>query len=90
MPYIQPETISAVANALHSGASIVVPTYQQQRGHPVAFAVKYKEELFNLRGDEGARAIIKRYQTEVELLERDDPGILADIDTLDDLQKQRL
>ena len=85
MPYIRPETTAAVANELHAGANIVVPTYQQQRGHPVAFAAKYKDELQNLQGDEGARSLIKRYQSEVQLLECDDAGILADIDTPEDL-----
>lgn len=85
MPYIRTETISAVANQLRSGANIVVPTYQQQRGHPVAFAAQYKEELLNLRGDEGARSILKRHKNEMQLLACDDPGILADIDTPSDL-----
>ncbi len=46
---------------------------------------KYKDELQNLQGDEGARSLIKRYQSEVQLLECDDAGILADIDTPEDL-----
>lgn len=84
MPYIRPETITAVANKLHAGANIVVPTYQQQRGHPVAFAAKYKDELQNVQGDEGGRSLIKHYQSEVQLLACDDAGILADIDTPED------
>jgi molybdenum cofactor cytidylyltransferase len=86
MPYIRPETILAVANALASGASIVVPTYQNQRGHPVGFAAKYRNELEALRGDEGARSILKRHQSEIYMLECDDAGILADIDTPSDLK----
>lgn len=86
MPYIRPETILAVANALTSGASIVVPAYQNQRGHPVGFAAKFRNELEALRGDEGARSILKRHQSEVSTLECDDAGILADIDTPSDLK----
>lgn len=86
MPFIRPATILAVANALTSGASIVVPTYQSQRGHPVGFAAKFRDELERLRGDEGARSILKRYASEVYKLACDDPGILADIDTLSDLK----
>lgn len=88
MPYIQPATISAVANKLSVGASIVIPTYNSQRGHPVGFAAKFRNELENLHGDEGARSIIKRYPNEVELLQMNDAGILADIDTQDDLKNQ--
>ncbi len=86
MPYIASVTINAVANKLSTGASIVIPTYQGQRGHPVGFSAKFRNELENLHGDEGARSIIKRYPDEVHMLACDDAGILADIDTQADLR----
>lgn len=85
MPYIKPETISAVAQSILSGKSIVIPTYDSQRGHPVGFAAKFRQELEQLQGDEGARSIIKRHPDEVEFLPCDDAGILKDIDTAEDL-----
>ena len=85
MPYIQAATISAVAAKLSAGASIVIPTYQNQRGHPIGFAAKFRNDLENLQGDEGARSIIKRYPNEVALMACDDAGILQDIDTAADL-----
>ncbi|HYN53805.1 MAG TPA: nucleotidyltransferase family protein [Methylotenera sp.] len=86
MPYIQSATISEVATKLNSGSSIVIPTYNGQRGHPVGFSARFRSELENLRGDEGARSIIKRYPDEVHLLPCEDAGILADIDTQADLK----
>lgn len=86
MPYIRPETIRAVANEVAGGASIVIPTYQNQRGHPVGFSAKFRHELENLQGDEGARSIIKRYPNEIHFLPMDDAGILSDIDTPADLK----
>jgi molybdenum cofactor cytidylyltransferase len=85
MPYIRPDTIKAVSTKLSNGASIAIPCYQGQRGHPVAFSSRFRSDLESLQGDEGARSIIKRYSNEVELLHCDDPGILRDIDTLADL-----
>lgn len=85
MPYIQPATISEVTRHLKAGAAIVVPTFQGQRGHPVGFSAKFRNQLESLKGDEGARSIIKRYSHEVTLFACDDAGILADIDTPDDL-----
>lgn len=85
MPDIKPDTISKVARKLGSGASIVIPTFEGQRGHPVGFSAKFRQALEHLQGDEGARAIIKRCSSEVELIATDDAGILADIDTLADL-----
>ena len=85
MPFIQAETILSVANKVADGASIVIPTYQNQRGHPVGFSAKFRGDLENLQGDEGARSIIKRYSEELELLPTDDAGIWVDIDTPNDL-----
>ncbi len=86
MPYINPQTITGVATKLSTGASIVVPTYLGQRGHPVGFSAKYRHELENLYGDEGARSILKRYPSEIHILECDDAGIIADIDLPADLR----
>lgn len=86
MPYIQPQTIRRIADALANGAGIVVPVYRQQRGHPVAFAAKFRSELESVQGDEGARSIVRRHQDEVCLLTCDDAGIVADIDTPSDLR----
>jgi len=85
MPYIDSKTTAAIASKLSEGASIVVPTYQGKRGHPVGFSAKFRAELESLHGDEGARSILKRYPEEIIFLECDDSGILADIDTPADL-----
>jgi molybdenum cofactor cytidylyltransferase len=85
MPYIQTATIRAVGEQLKAGASIVIPTHQNQRGHPVGFSAKFRKELESLQGDEGARSIVKCYSDEVTLLVCEDAGILADIDTPADL-----
>ena len=85
MPYIQSKTIRDVANKVADGASIVIPTYLNQRGHPVGFSEKFRSELESLQADEGARSIIKRYASLVKLLPTNDAGILADIDTPSDL-----
>ena len=85
MPFIQPQTIAAVAAAMMDGALIVAPAYRQQRGHPVAFAASLRGELENLRGDEGARSVLLRHRHEMHVLEVADAGVLADIDTPRDL-----
>ncbi|MDI1360946.1 nucleotidyltransferase family protein [Methylotenera sp.] len=85
MPYVDSKTTAAIASKLSEGASIVVPTYQGKRGHPVGFSAKFRTELESLHGDEGARSILKRYPEEIIFLECDDSGILTDIDTPADL-----
>lgn len=86
MPFVRPLTIRAVADALRAGAQIAIPVYRRARGHPVGFAARMKDQLLGVSGDEGARAIVRRNDRLVQLLDCDDPGILRDIDTREDLQ----
>jgi molybdenum cofactor cytidylyltransferase len=85
MPFIQPSTIRKVSNKIIEGASIVIPTFNDQRGHPIGFSAKFRNALENQRGDIGARSVIKHHLNEVELIMSDDEGILKDIDTVADL-----
>lgn len=84
MPFIAPETISAVARKIVPSGRIVVPAFRGERGHPVGFGSRYRAELLGLEGDEGARSVLKRHSQDVETIECEDPGILRDIDTPDE------
>lgn len=84
LPLVAPQTLRAVAAAL-ARASVVLPMYQGTRGHPVGFAARHGAALQVLTGAEGAAAIVR--QGDVLRLELDDPGIVTDIDTVDDLAR---
>lgn len=86
MPLLRPSSILAVAQALEL-YPVAFAQYRGQRGHPVGFNAELFSELVGLQGDEGARRILARYPSQgVEL---DDPGVLADVDTLEDLERLR-
>lgn len=88
LPLVRPETLQAVARALRDH-DVVVPCHQGHRGHPVGFSARHRVALGTLHGPRGAAAIVAAGHP--LLLELDDPGILADIDTVDDLtQAERL
>lgn len=82
MPLVRPGTLRAVAAALESHP-VVYAQYRGRRGHPVGFAAELFSELIMLDGDEGARRIVTRYPVHGE--EVDDPGVLVDVDTREDL-----
>jgi molybdenum cofactor cytidylyltransferase len=86
MPYLKPDTIRVIAKALSDGAAIAAPAYRGERGHPVGFARRFLDELTGLRGDAGARDILKAHPDWVTLYEVDDPGVLRDIDERSDLE----
>ncbi len=85
MPYVQSATMSLVASQITHATTIIVPTFEEQRGHPVGFGSDYFVELRQLSGDRGARAILERHPEHVRLLPVDDSGIVKDIDTPADL-----
>ncbi len=82
MPWIRADTFLRVAEAA-SVHPIVAPTWQGQRGHPVAFQRSIWPALAALAGDVGARSVLARHG--VTELAVDDAGVCADVDTPDDL-----
>jgi len=83
MPYVDPATLRALAAALAAGAPIAVPVVDGRRGNPVGFGAVHLDALLALRGDQGARGLLRTCPvTEVAVR---DPGILRDVDVPGDL-----
>lgn len=87
MPLIQPSTILAVAEGLER-FPVCYAQHRGRQGHPVGFGTELFTELLGLRGDEGARRLVARYPAQP--LEVDDPGVLFDIDTAEDLARLKV
>ena len=85
MPFIRPETIARIAAGLAEGAVIAAPACNGERGHPVGFARRFRDDLLALTGDEGARRILREHPDWITQYEVDDPGVLRDVDTPADL-----
>ena len=85
LPLIQPTTLQFMAKALHEATQqvipcdVVVPMYQQQRGHPVGFSKACMQDLLQLTGDKGAASVVAKHNSmQVQL---DDVGSVTDVDT---------
>jgi len=85
MPWIRPETIAAVAEALREGAPLVRPFHEGRPGHPVGFGAGFRSELMACGGDRGARHLLDDHIDRMEALDVSDPGVLADVDRPGDL-----
>lgn len=84
MPEVQPMTLRAVAaQMMHD--PVVFAQYKGRRGHPVGFGPELYSELIALTGDEGARRLLARYAAQP--VEVEDPGVLVDVDTAEDLAR---
>jgi molybdenum cofactor cytidylyltransferase len=85
MPAVSAATLNGIRSALEAGAPIVLPVHDGRRGHPVGFSARFRDDLVALRGDVGAREIVQTHAAQVLALEVADPGVLADVDTREDL-----
>lgn len=89
-PGIRKEIINQLIQSFHKSREkrkIVLPTYKGRRGHPVLFSIQYHEEILRLRGDIGARQILKDHPEHTIEVEIDSDTILLDIDTPEDYNK---
>ena len=86
MPLVRPETLRRIAAAI-AHHPVAYAQYRGQRGHPVGFGAELFSELLRITGEQGARKLLARFPAQA--VEIDDPGVLVDIDTEDDLQRLR-
>jgi molybdenum cofactor cytidylyltransferase len=80
-PAISADTVRKLIAAFdQSHAPVVIPTYQNQRGHPVIISSALFPELLGLAPSQGANTIIRKYRDRTQFVELSDPGILVDVD----------
>lgn len=86
MPFIRPDTYLALAAAL-SPDRIVLPHYGGRPGNPAGFGSQFFEALTALRGDRGGRDLVRNNPEAVMKLAVDDPAVLEDVDTPEELAR---
>ncbi|MFT7247166.1 MAG: molybdenum cofactor cytidylyltransferase [Candidatus Azotimanducaceae bacterium] len=89
MPFVQAETVESLLAEYEfrkkDVAPIIIPVRHGRRGHPVLFAKQYFEEIAAIEGDHGAKIVIDAHPGQVFEVEVEDPGVIRDIDTPEDL-----
>jgi molybdenum cofactor cytidylyltransferase len=90
LPLVQPGTLRDVATALisHPAADAVVPTFDGERGHPVAFSARARDALLALAGPTGAASVLQQAMKDGRcvMLAVSDAGVRIDVDTVADLR----
>lgn len=88
MPLVLPETVrTLVASLLDSDKSIAVPVFRNRRGHPVVFRSNLYERVLTFRSPQGIRPLVHGDPSRVLLVEVDDEGVVADLDSWDDYRR---
>ncbi len=90
-PMVRAETFAAVVDSYwRVGKPIAIARHQGRRGHPVLFAREMFVELAAAPEDQGARAVVMADPSRVAHIDVDDPGVLTDLDTPEDLERAGL
>ncbi len=87
-PFVKYETYKKMIDTFKEKnyQNIVIPTYNNKKGHPVIFPFKLIKEILNAPLNEGARYVVNKYKNLIKLIETDDKYILKDIDYKKDLK----
>jgi molybdenum cofactor cytidylyltransferase len=86
-PWVSPETFNRLIEGHQERKpQIIIPMYKGFRGNPVLLDRSVFAEVQALKGDVGCRGIFGDHTEDILKLPVDDPGILLDIDSHDDLK----
>ena len=88
-PLVKPDTYQKLFETakIHQD-KIIVPEFSGQKGHPVYFGRLFFKSILQLPHIDGARMVIRKNPSSVIHLPVEDDGILKDIDTPTDFEKE--
>ncbi|WP_160688168.1 nucleotidyltransferase family protein [Clostridium sp. C2-6-12] len=86
-PFISLESIKELISSFIISDKGMACAYNETLGNPTIFSAKYKEELLNLNGDVGGKAVMKKHLEDLEKVKINNEAELMDIDTREELEK---
>ncbi len=87
-PLVRESTYLSMIEAWRTNKDmIVIPTYKGKRGHPALFPHTIYSRLLHDPLPDGARGVFRDGKSPLRQIEVNDPGILMDIDTLQDYKR---
>lgn len=89
IPLIKKETIDKMIGAF-AEKSIVIPTFQNRKGHPVLLDASYIPACLAEEKEKVLYEVIKKNQGAVIYLPVEDKGILLDMDTMEDYEAMKI
>ena len=90
LPCIKKETIDQLIDQfLAQKPKILIPTYQQKRGHPPLFASNFKELFLGMDNLTGINSLEHQHESEIVFFPVDDPGIAKSFNTQEEFNAIR-
>lgn len=87
-PSLTADVVGLLIRAFRTGGrGIVVPTYGGRRGHPLLFAMHYRDEILSRYEDVGLRGLLHAHPEDVLEVETAAPGVLEDMNVPEDFRQ---
>lgn len=87
-PMLVPQTIAALIDRYRRTlAPLVIPQFEGRTGNPILIDRQLFSELMAIRGDTGARPVVKAHRANAEIIIVPSAAILRDVDTPQDLDE---
>ena len=85
MPLVSKKIINVLCSAVkNKNKEIFVPVYKKKFGNPLAFRYSMIKFLKKIKGDKGAKKIIKTNKSKIKFIKFNSKSILIDFDQLKD------
>ncbi len=88
-PFVTKNTYKTIIQEFvrSSYSKIIIPAYNNRKGHPVIFPVSLKEDILSAPDNQGARYVIRNNSNSVKIVNVNDKFIHADLDYKADVKK---
>lgn len=85
MPFIKSTHINKIYNSIKINNKLVhVLNYKTQIGNPIGFNISLSKKFNKIKGDVGARYLVKRLKKDTNFIKVNNPKLFKDFDRLDD------
>lgn len=81
-PLVKKETVQLLA--VQEG-NVVIPSFNCKGGHPIKLSSEVKQKILETKPDSNLRVVLSCFDK--KYMNAEDPGVLMDVDTLEDYQK---
>jgi molybdenum cofactor cytidylyltransferase len=79
-PHLEAEIITKLLSAFGKASSIVVPTFEGRRGHPIVFSTSHLAEIMTHYDGVGLRGLLAAHPDETHEVEVTSSSVLEDMD----------
>ena len=88
MPLVKPPTIDELIHVfLKKSPPILVPIYQDKKGHPPIFSMRLRKELMNLKDGEPLFVLLHKHEAEILKIPVDDEGVVLSFNTPEEFKE---